>query len=401
MKILHTADWHLGKKLDRISRLAEQTEVLAEITVIADREEVDAVLIAGDLFDNYNPPAEAAELFYQTLKKLSANGRRAVVAIAGNHDSPDRIEAPDPLAKACGIILQGLPFAEPGGFALSSGLKVTRSGLGFVELQLPGVTRLLRLLLTPYANEFRMKRYLGAQDSEEALRSLLSEFWDSQVKKYSDGEGVNILMAHLFFTDKGQTSLTEPEGEKPILHVGGAQAIFAENVPSGIDYVALGHLHRPQKVPGGNCPIVYAGSPLAYSFAESNQEKSVVIIEVEEEVVYRRVPLASGRRLWRKKFNEVEAAVAWLEEHPGAIVEMTIATENYLSAEDKARLQAANPDVFLIPEAKAASSENTGGPEIDLNQRIEDLFADYFRYRHNDKAPGPEIMDLFQEIMAE
>ena len=115
MKILHTADWHLGKKLENISRLSEQEKVLSEIVGIAEREEVDAVIIAGDLFDNYNPPAEATELFYQTLKQLSDNGQRAVIAIAGNHDSPERIEAPNPLATGELVFgLRNVEFPEPG-----------------------------------------------------------------------------------------------------------------------------------------------------------------------------------------------------------------------------------------------------------------------------------------------
>lgn len=109
IKILHTADWHLGKWLDNVSRLPEQKEVLEEICIIAERKEVDVVLIAGDLFDTYNPSAEAQELFYKTLRRLGNNGKRSVVAIAGNHDQPDRIEAPDHLARECGIIFIGYP----------------------------------------------------------------------------------------------------------------------------------------------------------------------------------------------------------------------------------------------------------------------------------------------------
>ena len=109
MKILHTADWHLGKRLDDRSRLEEQQVVLQEICEIAEREGADAVLVAGDLFDTFNPPTEAVDLLYSTLKRLTADGHRPVIAIAGNHDSPDRIEAPDPLARACGIIFAGYP----------------------------------------------------------------------------------------------------------------------------------------------------------------------------------------------------------------------------------------------------------------------------------------------------
>ena len=126
MKILHTADWHLGKKLEGISRLQEQRAVLEEICAIADHEAVDAVLVAGDLFDTFNPSSEAEELLYKTLKQLSRNGTRAVVAIAGNHDSPERIEAPDPLARACGIIFAGYPNSIVPPFELETGLTVLK-----------------------------------------------------------------------------------------------------------------------------------------------------------------------------------------------------------------------------------------------------------------------------------
>ena len=93
MKILHTADWHLGKKLDRFSRIEEQIDLMNEIVEIAESENVDLVLIAGDLFDTFHPPTEAVDLFYKTLKRLSKNGKRPVIAIAGNHDSPSLIDA--------------------------------------------------------------------------------------------------------------------------------------------------------------------------------------------------------------------------------------------------------------------------------------------------------------------
>src|ERR1035437_3612263 len=109
MKILHTSDWHLGKRLESFSRFEEQKAVLSEICEIADREQVNAIIISGDLFDTFNPPVEAMDLFYKTLKRLANNGQRAVIALAGNHDSPDRIEAPEPLARECGILLAGYP----------------------------------------------------------------------------------------------------------------------------------------------------------------------------------------------------------------------------------------------------------------------------------------------------
>src|SRR5690554_4997021 len=164
MKILHTADWHLGKRLDDFSRLEEQRAVLEEIVDIAEREAVDAVVVAGDLYDSFNPSTEAIELFYKTLKRLADDGKRPVIAIAGNHDSPDRVEAPDPLARECGILFAGYPHSTPVPFTLDSGLRLTKADEGFMELQLPHNDAPLRVLLTPYANEFRLKTYLGHEE---------------------------------------------------------------------------------------------------------------------------------------------------------------------------------------------------------------------------------------------
>ena len=127
MKILHTADWHLGKRLNEFSRIEEQREVLDEICRIAEEQEADAVLIAGDLYDTFSPSNDAIELFYKTLHRLAAGGKRAVIGIAGNHDSPDRIDAPDPLARACGIILAGRPKATTKECKMESGLEVLKS----------------------------------------------------------------------------------------------------------------------------------------------------------------------------------------------------------------------------------------------------------------------------------
>src|SRR5689334_21764985 len=110
MKILHTADWHLGRRLEGRSRHDEQSRVLDEICDIAAEEDVDAVLIAGDIFDSYNPPAESESLFYSTMTRLSDGGRCAVIVIAGNHDSPDRLIASNPYARVLGISTLGYPI---------------------------------------------------------------------------------------------------------------------------------------------------------------------------------------------------------------------------------------------------------------------------------------------------
>ena len=404
MKILHTSDWHLGKRLEDFSRIEEQQAVLQEICEIAEREQVDAVLVAGDLFDTFNPPTEAVDLFYKTLKRLSNNGNRPVIAIAGNHDSPDRIEAPDPLARECGIIFAGYPNSVVPEFELESGLKVLRSEEGFLELQLSGTSIPLRLLLTPYANEFRLKTYLGQENSEEELRTVLQEKWQEQAASYCDTRGVNLLVTHLFVTRKGAELPEEPADEKPILHVGGAQVIYTENIPQQIQYTAIGHLHRMHKVDSVPCPVYYSGSPLSYSFAEANQRKYVLVLEAEPDKIVnvQEIELTKGKKLLRKRAEGIDEALLWLNENPDCLVELTMVTDTYLTAQERKRLSAAhNGIVMLIPEVRNAAEFQSGSKKgIDLTRNMEELFTDYFRHSKG-QEPNEEIMKLFTEILAE
>ena len=138
MKILHTADWHLGKRLQDFQRLTGTTRCIGRNnSEVANREDVDLVLVAGDLFDTFNPDPKAEDLLYSTLKELTANGRRTVVAIAGNHDNPDRIEAQDHFGRECGIIFAGFPKTEVRSYELSCEAKLLCSAPGFIELKLP------------------------------------------------------------------------------------------------------------------------------------------------------------------------------------------------------------------------------------------------------------------------
>lgn len=403
MKILHTADWHLGKKLEYIPRIEEQREVLQEILAIAEKEMPDAVLIAGDIFDSANPPIEALELFYQTAKKLARNGKCAVIGIAGNHDSPDRIEAPDPLARECGIILTGYPATEVKPFSLETGLALLRTDAGFIEVKLPSCDAPLRLLLTPYANEHRIRTYLGAENPEAELRNLLQEKWQNLADQYCDEKGVNILMTHLFVMKKGGEKPEESEDEKTVLMVGGAQEIYSENFPKQLQYVALGHIHRPQTIDKQYFPIVYSGSPLAYSMAEAGQEKYVILLNAEpnQPIQYQKISLKSGKQLVRKSFEDVSKAVEWLRENPNTIVELTIVTDTYLTAVERKALYDAHPHIFIHLQVKNLEKNATNSShQLDLTRDIESIFIDYFQQK-NKQVPNEQILNIFREILAE
>ncbi len=399
MKILHSADWHLGKKLEGYPRLPEQKDILEEICRIADEEKPDAVLISGDIYDTYNPPIEAVELFYKTVKCLSRNATVPIVVIAGNHDSPDRIEAVDPLAIENGIFLLGFPDSQLRQTKLESGLEIINSEQGFVEFKLISTDERLRILFTPYANESRLKTALSQDNPEEELKQLLAKKWNDLTGKYCDDNGVNLLISHNFFIKKGEKAIENSDDEKPILYVGGAQALEVELIPESIQYTALGHLHRYHNVGSEKHPAVYSGSPLSYSFAEAGQDKYVAIVDIKpgSSAVIERVKLESGKKLLRKKFDNIDDAVLWLNKNQNTLLELTIKMDEFLSATDRQRLYSAHDGIIsIIPEIKNinVSEEKI----IDLEQSMENLFEQYFYHKKGQK-PDKRIKDLFKEII--
>ena len=402
MKILHTADWHLGKKLDRFSRIEEQRAVMGEIVQIADAQKVDVVIIAGDLFDNFTPNTDAIELFYKTVKQLSLGGRRPVVAISGNHDAPKLIDAPDPLARECGIFLIGQPFALVTPIETQD-FKITHSSAGFIELQLASFPYPLRIIHTAYANEPRLREELEG-DKQLAINQFLSDKWQALAQEYCDSKGVNILTAHLFMNPKNGELLEEPEGERPI-RIGNADMIYTNAIPLQMQYTALGHLHGFKNIGSEKKPIVYASSPLCYSFSEAGEQKYMAIIEAEpnKAVHLSKIPLTQGKPLVRKQFASIEAATSWLKENPNTWVELTLELKEYLRAEDRKRLYNTHEGiVFLIPKL-LLDTEHNPSAELSLQdinfENITPLFESYFKYKNGGIAPNQEILNLFNEAI--
>ncbi len=399
MKILHTADWHLGKRLDRFSRLEEQVLVMNEIVQIADEQNVDMVLIAGDLFDNFNPGVEAAELFYKTLKRLSLNGKRPVIAISGNHDSPSLINAPDPLARECGIILIGHPKAEILPFGTEH-FSIINSKEGFIELKIDSIPFPIRILHTPFANEVRLKEYFG-ENKEEEINRVLAQEWKNLAVQFCDDTGVNLLTAHLYMNKRGAEILEEPEGEKPI-KIGNADLIFSDSIPEQIQYTALGHLHGFQNIGTKEKPVIYSSSPLCYSFSEAGQTKFVSIIDAEpgKIVFYEKKILKSGRTLVRKTFSSIEDTVQWLSENPNTFIELTLESESFLTADERRLIyQSHNGIVHLIPKVRNLELGESQTHEINLSQDIDILFKDYFKSKNGGQEANEELMNLFNEIL--
>jgi len=188
------------------------------------------------------------------------------------------------------------------------------------------------------------------------------------------------------------------------LHVGGAQVIYSDNIPNQIQYTALGHLHRMNRVDLMPCPVYYCGSPLSYSFAEANQKKYVILVDLEpgKEAQIREIGLTKGKKLLRKRAETIDEAVIWLTENQDSLIELTMVTDTYLTAQERKQLSSAhNGIVTIIPEVRNVADFQAGNKKsIDLTKNMEELFTDYFRHSKG-QEPNEEILKLFTEILAE
>jgi exonuclease SbcD len=293
---MHTADWHVGKTLKGRDRLEEQRAVLAEIAQVAEANQVDAVLVAGDVYESSAPSAQAQYLVVQTLLRLRQAGAEVIV-IAGNHDHGPTFEAYRPLMGVAGITLAGaVRPPDKGGVirfrARSDGADVQVAVLPFLT-QRYAVRAAEIVARTPSEN---VRAY------DEMIRQVVA----SLTSGFSDGT-VNVLMSHL--TCVGGVF---GGGERA------AQSIFEYSVPATIfpvsaHYVALGHLHRRQSLPA-HCPVHYSGSPIAVDFGEQDNTSVVCAVEARPSVPARvtDIPITSGRRLRtvRGTLAELEAQAA-------------------------------------------------------------------------------------------
>ena len=325
-----------------------------------------------------------------------------MVAISGNHDAPKLIDAPDPLARECGIFLIGQPFALVTPIETQD-FKITHSSAGFIELQLASFPYPLRIIHTAYANEPRLREELEG-DKQLAINQFLSDKWQALAQEYCDSKGVNILTAHLFMNPKNGELLEEPEGERPI-RIGNADMIYTNAIPLQMQYTALGHLHGFKNIGSEEKPIVYASSPLCYSFSEAGEQKYVAIIEAEPNKAAHlsKIPLTQGKPLVRKQFASIEAATSWLKENPNTWVELTLELKEYLRAEDRKRLYNIHEGiVFLIPKL-LLDTEHNPSAELSLQdinfENITPLFESYFKYKNGGIAPNQEILNLFNEAI--
>ena len=268
MKILHTSDWHIGRTLYGRKRYEEFEAFLDWVAETMRHNEIDALLVAGDVFDSSAPSNRAQELYYRFLCRVTASSCRHVVVVAGNHDSPSFLDAPKELLKALDVHVVG-SASDPRDEVL-----VLRDAQGAPELIVCAVPYLrdrdIRLSEAGESVEDKERKLIEGIRSHYATVAELAE-----LKRRTLGAGIPVVATGHLFTAGGQTA--DGDGVRE-LYVGSLARVAAEIFPESFDYVALGHLHVPQRVNGSET-VRYSGSPLPMGFGEARQWKSLCLIE--------------------------------------------------------------------------------------------------------------------------
>lgn len=373
MRFLHTGDWHVGKTLRGRSRADEHRAVLTEIAEIANDQEVDAVLVAGDLFDTAAPGPESEEIVYETL--LSLSRKRTVVVIAGNHDNPNRLNAVKPLLGLGNVIaLPRVARPEEG---------------GVVELTAASGER-ARVALLPFVSQRGIVRAeaLMSQDSDQHATEYAERLVNvlAQLCAKTDSTAVNIVLAHAMVHGG-----TMGGGERS------AHTVFQYSIPTAafpaeFHYVALGHLHRAQQLPGA-CPIHYSGSPLQLDFGETEDAKSVNIVEASagQPANVEQVPLSAGRRLRRVSGSMITlAALAETVGDEFLLVEVQETSRPGLA--DEVRVLLPNAVEVRVPLAEGVSPEQPSR----RGRAPQELFHDYLEHMN---AGNEQVETLFNELL--
>jgi exonuclease SbcD len=372
MRFLHTSDWHIGKPLRGRSRLEEQEAVAAEILDIVRRERVEVLLFSGDLFDSQAPSPEAERVVYHFFAELVARGVAAVV-IGGNHDHPRRLAALRELLDPLRLYVRHQPER-------SGVIEITRDGerariaaLPFVpEKKIVDICRLLQPEDTWYAEY---------ADNVGRMCELLAEGFSA--------ETINLLAAHVF-VQGAQTS-----GSERAIHVAQPYAVPAQRFPAAAQYIALGHLHRPQEI-AAPAPCRYAGSTLQLDFGEQGQDKQVVLIEARAGRPARLepVPLAAGRRL-RDVAGTLAALAAMGDELGDDYLRVTV--EGEVPSGVAERVREILPNAVHVQVRRPERPDSTPAPDT---QSPDLLFAAFYRNQRGEEPPEA-LQKLFLELYHE
>lgn len=379
MRILHTADWHLGARLIERDRLAEHAAFLDWLIETLRAERIDALLVSGDIFDAANPPQDAVALYFDFIKRLADLRSVRTVITGGNHDSATHLNAPRDLLRRFDVHVfgQAAPFAEA---AIDLGDVVVAA--------------------VPFLRERDLRQTTAGEsmtDAQTQVRGAIRAHYAAQLvaaRSLAKGRPV-IAMGHL--TVLGATT---SDSERDI-HIGNLGAVSAD-VFAGFDYTALGHLHRPQKVAGLD-GIRYSGSPIALSFSECADAKSVAIIEVENQAVASigTFAIPTIRQLVRAQAKRDSLEFDLSSIPAGAWAEVTVRLDTLEPDLDRRVREAAGSRFEVLkvladlPVAQQPAWQHTGPALNELQPR--DVFRELLKER---QVEDVELLVAFDELLA-
>jgi len=377
IRILHTADWHLGAYLGNFSRIAEQQLFLEQLCRIVAENAVGMVIIAGDIYDSTNPPAAAEALFYTFLARLSEM-KVPVVACAGNHDSAERLNALIPMVGELGVSI----FANP----------------GWVEINIKGQSAIIAAM--PFISEKRLNEAIFTSGDEATMQKEYSAkiaALFAQSTAHFRPDTANIAIGH-FHIAGGEAS----RGLERDIQLGGVFAVSPVDMPRA-DYIAMGHLHRAQKIAcGDGAQAHYAGSPLPYSLSERGQPKSVNIVDIElgQAAVVSKTFLDCPKPIEIWETRTAAEAIERCKEPSDAYKYIVITDEPTISAYDIKEMRRLAPDIVSIEIAMV----NQGAAEFSVESlRLlapREEFANFYE-KAKGTLPSKHIVSIFDEILSD
>lgn len=396
MKVAHTSDWHAGRVFRQIRRLPELEAVLEALADDLEREKVDLLLHSGDVFDSGAPTADAERLVFAFLKRVGRSGIRTVV-IAGNHDSADRLVAWGGLAELVDVSVVAKPApADRGGVVqvpARSGGTALIAAMPFA----PPRWFVTALDLAEGRLDNRTGERLGGdvvarQQYAEAMAGLAAHLATA-----FRPDCVNILMAHTHLVGAKYSGLRSERS----VHLGEEWAALPQALPATAQYVALGHIHSPQRIPAVPAPAEYAGSPLQMDFGECGEDKTWALIDLRpgQPARLERVPYRGGRRLERVRasFEELERDAADLRARD-ALLWVTVPLEQP-DPELNGRVRQLLPGAVKVESELKATDSAGQTPRPPRGALPSDLFRGY--YAAGGREPSESVIREFDRLLHE
>lgn len=376
MKILHTGDWHLGKLVHGIHMTEDQRYLLKQLVELIKKENIDVLIIAGDVYDRSIPPTEAIELLDDVLSEIIMGLDVKVIMIAGNHDSADRLDFGSKILKDKGLYISGKLMDQVEPIVLEDDYGVVNFyPIPFSE---PALVRGL------YKDN-------TCKTHDLAIEKVMNSF-----KGTMDETQRNICISHAFVM--GTETLETSDSERP-LAIGGSEYVNVNHY-EGFDYVALGHLHRPQKVKHDS--IRYAGSLLKYSFSEAMQKKSVTIVDLKQKgdisIEQRRLEPIRDLRVIKGTLEDLmKEEVYSLRNQEDYIC--AVLTDRGKLFEPMKQLRAIYPNVLLLEKQRFINGNNEVDEMlIDIKtKKPEEQFASFYKHVLGEEIPDDE-MEIFGRV---